>query len=192
MNSSNIDYDSVAELYDLYVTATYDFEFFLAEAAKAEGPALELTAGTGRLSLPLLEVRQRQALAAVHSALLPGGRFICTMHNPAVRRKTVDGALRLVGRFSAPEGSLVVSGFEQGGSPVVQRLQFFETFGPSGELLAKRMLPMEFAFIEKENFDAMARGAGFRVTALYGGYDRSPFDPVSSPVMIWVLEKDPA
>lgn len=250
MNASHIDYDSVAELYDLYVTASYDFGFFQAEAAKADGPVLELTAGTGRLSLPLLEAgvtltcvdvacgmlellarkararglafetlctdlcdlalppsfalailpfqafmeivgeeRQRRALAAVHSALLPGGRFICTVHNPAVRRKMVDGALRVVGRFPAPEGSLVVSGFEQGGFPVVQRLQFFEIFGPGGELLWKRMLAMEFAFVEKEVFDEMARDAGFRVAALYGDYDRSPFDPVSSPVMIWVLEK---
>ena len=193
MKASNIDYDSVAELYDLYVTASYDFDFFLAEAAKANGPVLELTAGTGRLSLPLLEAgvaltcvdvccgmleilarkararglafeaictdlcdlalpptfalailpfqsfmeivgeeRQRRALTAVHAALSPGGRFICTMHNPAIRRKTVDGTLRLVGRFPAPEGSLVVSGFEQGGFPVVSRLQFFETYAGLG------------------------------------------------------------
>jgi hypothetical protein len=66
MNSSNIDYDSVAELYDLYVTATYDFEFFLAEAAKAEGPVLELTAGTGHGAL------RRLRPIAVRPGLEPG------------------------------------------------------------------------------------------------------------------------
>ena len=55
MSNPQIDYDSVAELYDLHVTADYDIPFFLSEAAKAAGPVLELTAVTGRISLPLLE-----------------------------------------------------------------------------------------------------------------------------------------
>ena len=38
----------------------------------------------------------------------------------------------------------------------------------------------------------MAQSVGFRVPQLYGNYDRAPFDPVQSPVMIWVLEKPDA
>ncbi len=132
--------------------ADSDIPFFLAETTRVAGPVLELTAGTGRLSLPLIqagvrltcvdacqgmldvlsrklqahgrqadlwcadigqlhlettfplaillfpafmeivgEERQRQALAAVFTCLAPGGRFICTLHNPAVRRRQVDG-----------------------------------------------------------------------------------------------------
>jgi hypothetical protein len=52
MSNPQIDYDSVAEIYDLYVTADYDIPFFLSETAKVEGPVLELTAGTGRLTSP--------------------------------------------------------------------------------------------------------------------------------------------
>lgn len=52
MSNLQIDYDSIAEIYDLYVTADYDITFFLQETANVEGPVLELTAGTGRLSLP--------------------------------------------------------------------------------------------------------------------------------------------
>lgn len=250
MNSTRIDYDSVAEFYDLYVTADYDIQFFLQEAANTAGRVLELTAGTGRLSLPLIqagaqltcvdgsqgmldvlarkledrgftadlrcadvcelelqptfhlallpfqsfmeivgESRQRQALSAVRACLVPGGRFICTMHNPSVRRLQVDGALRIVGRFPTPGGSLVVSGFETGGHPVVNRLQFFEFFGSDGNLRSKKALPMEFEFIERDNFESMARDAGFRVLDLLGNYDRSPFDATRSPVMIWVLQK---
>ena len=37
-----IDYDSVAELYDAYVSANYDVAFFTAELANVSGPALEL------------------------------------------------------------------------------------------------------------------------------------------------------
>jgi hypothetical protein len=54
MSDLQIDYDSIAEIYDLYVTADYDVPFFLSEAAKAGGLVLELTAGTGRLQLPLV------------------------------------------------------------------------------------------------------------------------------------------
>lgn len=55
MNHLQIDYDSIAEIFDLYVTTDYDIPFFLSEAANAGGPVLELTAGTGRLSLPLVQ-----------------------------------------------------------------------------------------------------------------------------------------
>jgi hypothetical protein len=38
------------------------------------------------------------------AALLPGVALFCTMHNPVVRRKLVDGALRVVGRFPGRKG----------------------------------------------------------------------------------------
>lgn len=250
MTAPHIDYDSIAEIYDLYVTADYDVPFFLSEVGKTNGPVLELMAGTGRLSLPLIEAGaaltcidnsqgmldllsrkleqrglhaevhcmdacrldlpphfelailpfqafmeivgeedQQAALYAVFGALAPGGRFICTLHNPTVRRTQVDGLLRVVGRFPAGESSLVVSGFEMGGKPVVTRLQFFELFGADGRLQWKRLLPMEFSLIEKDTFERMALSAGFRVADLYGSYDRAPFDPARSPVMVWMLEK---
>ena len=250
MTQPKIDYDSVAEIYDIYVTAQYDIQFFQAEAAKVNGAVLELMAGTGRLSLPLIETgvkltcvdvshnmlevlerklvdqnlqailhcqdvceltldpvydlavmpfqsfmelvgqsRQETALQAIFDSLTPGGQFICTLHNPVVRRTIVDGRLRVVGRFQAEEGTLIVSGFEQGGKPVVKRLQFFEFFGNDGYLQTKRLLPMEFEFIEKAQFEAMAQGVGFKVIDLYGDYERSPFNEAHSPVMIWILEK---
>lgn len=250
MNDLRIDYDRVAENYDLYVTADYDFSFFLTEIAQTTGPVLELMAGTGRLSLQLAragarltcvdasrgmldvlsrklqqhglhadvlcadicqlrvqtpfqlallpfqsfmeilgEDRQRQALAAIHGCLAPGGRFVCTMHNPAVRRAQVDGTLRLVGSFPTPDGLLIVSGFERGGDPVVERLQLFEFFDHDGSLRAKQVQPMKFALIDKEAFEIMATDAGFRVLELFGTYGRTPFDAALSPAMIWVLQK---
>lgn len=250
IETMRIDYDSVAEFYDLYVTADHDIPFFLQEATEAGGPVLELTAGTGRLSLPLVragveltcvdqsrgmldvlarklderglhaqircadvcelalgpsfrlallpfqsfmeivgEARQRKALSAVFACLAPGGRFVCTLHNPALRRSRVDGVLRVVGRFPTQDGALVVSGFEQGGHPVVERLQFFEFFDRDGRLQAKHLLPMTFSFVDRDEFESMAHEAGFDVVALHGDYDRSAFDPERSPVMIWVLQK---
>ena len=84
----------------------------------------------------------------------------------------------------------MVSGFEQGGNPVVSRHQFFEFFDADGRLREKRLLQMKFAFIEKDEFERMAQDASFRVVQLYGSYDRAPFDPAQSSVMIWGLEKN--
>ena len=50
-----IDYDRVADVYDLYVTTDLDVGFYVEEATKANGKVLELMCGTGRVSLPLLE-----------------------------------------------------------------------------------------------------------------------------------------
>ncbi len=47
-------YDRIADLYDLYVTTDYDIAFWRRECASA-GDVLEITAGTGRVTLPLLE-----------------------------------------------------------------------------------------------------------------------------------------
>jgi SAM-dependent methyltransferase len=246
-----IDYDSIAEIYDLYATVDYDIPFFVSEVRKVGGTVLELMAGTGRVSISLLEagakltcvdssqgmldvmarkltrmglhaeircmdVRrlelsenfelailpfqafmelvsdddQRAALHAVFSCLVPGGRFICTLHNPTVRRANVDGVPRAVGAFPTHGGTLVVSGFEQGGHPIVTRHQFFELYGADGRLAWKRLLRMEFSLIERDAFEAMARSVGFRVAQLYGNYDRTPFEPGTSPFMIWVLEKE--
>jgi hypothetical protein len=112
------------------------------------------------------------------------------MHNPAVRRAHVDSTLRAIGRFPYEGGTLVVSGFEQGGRPIVSRSQFFEFFGADGKLVWTRMLPMEFEMIERDAFERMAVDAGFRVADLYGNYERAAFDAATSAVMIWMLEKD--
>jgi SAM-dependent methyltransferase len=50
-----IRFDDVADLYDAYVKVDFDIDFFMNEARSIGGRALELTCGTGRVSLPLLQ-----------------------------------------------------------------------------------------------------------------------------------------
>src|SRR3712207_670734 len=50
-----IDYDLVADVYDIYVTPDFDVGFYVAEAGRAGGRVLELMSGTGRVSIPLAE-----------------------------------------------------------------------------------------------------------------------------------------
>jgi SAM-dependent methyltransferase len=207
----------VADLYDDYVTATADIPFFLEEAGKVSGPVLELMAGTGRISLPLAESGvdltcvdlsgpmlarlldklaakglhatvcemdvarldlpersfplillpfqsfaelldpedQRSALERITAHLADGGRFICTLHNPGVRRRAG---------------------------------QIYEVYDGDGRMEEKRWLDVRFRLVELSEFQSMAEAAGFRVAALYGDYDRTPYDEEQSPFMIWVLE----
>lgn len=247
-----IDYDRVADVYDLYVTPDFDVRFLVEEAAGARGPVLELMSGTGRVSVPLVEAgvdltcvdvsepmlarlreklaarglsarvvrsdvryldpagvydlamvpfhsfselvepRDRElALAAIHGCLREGGRLILPLQNPSVRARSADGVLRLNGTFPTEGGRLVISGYEtlETGSGVVDRLQFYEFFDASGELRTKRLLPMRFALLGEEEVRNLATSAGFRPVALYGDYERSGFDPRSSPFAIWVLQK---
>jgi SAM-dependent methyltransferase len=50
-----MDYERVAAIYDAYTQKDFDFAFFMDEVKRRPGRALELMAGTGRLSLPLIE-----------------------------------------------------------------------------------------------------------------------------------------
>lgn len=131
-------------------------------------------------------------MKAVFGCLREGGRLLCPLHNPAIRARSTDGALRLNGSFPTAEGGLlVVSGFEtlDESSGVVDRLQFYEFFDASNELRAKRALPMRFALIDRISFTEVAEAAGFVPVALYGDYGRGEYLEESSPFMVWILEK---
>jgi SAM-dependent methyltransferase len=47
---------------------------------------------------------------------------------------------------------------------------------------------MRVRWIYRPEFELLARYAGFRVAALYGGFDRDPYD--GKDEMVWVLEKE--
>lgn len=54
MNKS-INFDQVADLYDVYVPVNFDVAFWKEEARSCDGEILELMCGTGRIGLPLIE-----------------------------------------------------------------------------------------------------------------------------------------
>lgn len=53
--NKNIDFGTVADLYDVYVQWDTDVSFFRERCANVTGKVLELMCGTGRLSIPLLQ-----------------------------------------------------------------------------------------------------------------------------------------
>ncbi len=58
---------------------------------------------------------QRQALKGIWNCLRETGRFICTLHNPSIRLKSVNGQLILRGKHSLPDeqGTLLLWSVEE-------------------------------------------------------------------------------
>ena len=134
---------------------------------------------------------QLEALKRIHSHLAEKGRFICTLHNPAIRLKSVDGLLHLWKKSPMPEGrQLLFWGLENSeeSSNIVRIQQFYEEYGADGVLQSKRHLEVRFCPLRKDEFKALALTAGFKISAVYGDYAYSPFEEETSPFMIWVLE----
>jgi SAM-dependent methyltransferase len=249
-------YDTIADLYDIFVPVTYDIPFFVNETRKSSGEVLELMSGTGRVSIPLIQagVRltcvdlsaalnavltdkleqmglkadiyqmdiceleipkkfdliiipfhsfahilmpddQRKALARIHQHLLPGGTFICTLGNPVLRQKPVDGQLRLSRQYPLPDGQgtllfWVTEKFSPDDPHIVEAMEFFETYDTRGMLQSKRLFDLHFRLSGKGEFEDLAHAAGFKVKAFYGDYSYAEFKEESSPFMIWILESE--
>jgi SAM-dependent methyltransferase len=248
-----MDYSKVAELYDVYVQTELDVPFFLQEAQGCH-KVLELTSGTGRLSLPLLQagvpltcldnspdmlailhqklqkqgvsaplyemdlsnfsipekfdliiipfnafaeitqpVLQQKALTTIHSHLTDTGRLICTLHNPTIRLKNVDGQIHGRGIYALPDKAapLFLSTFEnyEPSSQLVKGAQFYELYTPEGVMQSKRFVNLQFFVHTPETFETLACSQSYQVKALYGDYARSEFSSEKSPFMIWVLHR---
>jgi SAM-dependent methyltransferase len=250
----SIDWDAVAEEYDLYVTAEHDLRFFRDLARESVGPVLELMCGTGRVSIPLqrdgvpltcvdysagllrqLEMKltqwglrtdvhcqdvreldlgrsfdlifiafnafaeltaepdQRRSLRRIRAHLSPEGRFVCTLHNPVVRRRALDGVRREIGVLPVPgtdEALRFSSRFVY--DPVTQLAsgsQWYERLDRTGRLISERCLDIVFYLFERDEFTSLVESEGFSCLHLFGDFDRSNFKP-ESPFMIWVLTSD--
>jgi SAM-dependent methyltransferase len=136
---------------------------------------------------------QLKALHRIYLHLQPGGTFICTLHNPAVRKKSVDGQLHLWGNYPLinRNGTLlfwVTQDFDDSGH-FVNGIEFFEEYNASGILISKRLVEFSFSLISKEEFEEMAQSAGFKIKKLYGNYYLEEYNKENSPYLIWLLQK---
>lgn len=244
-----VDYEQLASFYDVLVTAGDDVSFFVDLSRQAEGPVIELMAGSGRVSVPvaaagvdltcvdsspaMLEILRRKLMArglraklvqqdvarlelrpcfllaflAFHAFeeltedaerqglmrgafrhLLPGGRFVCTLHDPQVRLRDVGPGRDRTWPLAAPEDGrelrLCLSTWFDEGRSLVHGRQRIED--PStGETLLD--LPLRFRLTGSDEFRALAEACGFAVEALHGTYDGEPYAPGRSSSMVWVL-----
>ncbi len=90
MVKKSIDFDSIADLYDAYVSVDFDIPFFLRETENCDGEILELMSGTGRVSIPLLEAGRRLLCVDYSSKMLD--KLLCktSIKNIAVETVAMD------------------------------------------------------------------------------------------------------
>jgi hypothetical protein len=135
---------------------------------------------------------QRQTLARIRDHLAEEGRFACTLHNPAVRLRDVDGRLHPRGEHPLPDGGVLflskAERFDQA-SHLVTGTQFYQVYDAQGVMQSDLSLDVQLYLHDQPGFEALFRSAGFASDALYGDYARSAYDPRQSPFMIWILTK---
>ena len=247
-----VNYEKLARLYDGLVNTDDDIAFFVKLSKKANGKVLELMAGTGRISVPLIKAGvqltcvdnsiemlsllkdklKRKGLVAeivfqdvtalslestfslafiafnsfeeiidgqlrvaalkrIHKHLLPGGRLVCTLHDPSFRLRSVGPDHEMRRLFKEPETRrnilmrLTTSYVKETG--LVRGIERFED-PTTGEVLLE--LPIRFCLIEADQFKKLAEQSGFIVEALYGDYGYGPYIPGESRSMIWSLRRD--
>jgi len=138
------------------------------------------------------ESRHARALARIREHLADGGHFVCTLQNPIVRTRAMDGAVKELGRFPTGAGqTLVVSTcFKYDDhSQIAKGIQFYDVYDSQNTVVERKQLNVSFRLFHRSQFEKLAHTAGFKVVRLYGDYERSPFDEAKSPFMIWVLER---
>ena len=246
-------YGTVAALYDTYVQANFDVEFFCNRVRCCTGPVVELMAGTGRLSHKLFDYNprltcldlsremlhvlagkfaerestptlvcadvrslplhggyelaiipfnsfaeltsaedQRQSLLELNRVVVAGGQVICTLHNPEVRRRSLDGEERLLGRYPLTQDrelELLVTGTVDGDTGLARSLQRVRIWNEEEELVEEHLQELRFALITDEAFADLAAHTGFEVVELLGDYDGAAYARETSPFMIWTIEK---
>ena len=135
---------------------------------------------------------QRQALKGIWNCLTETGRFICTLHNPSIRLKLVNGQLMLRGKYSLPnEETLFLWSVEECDrqNSLVKGTQFWEVYARNGVMQRKSFLDIQFYLHQQSEFKKLAESQGFYPVNLYGDYAYSEFQESTSPFMIWVLGK---
>ncbi|MEC4805524.1 MAG: class I SAM-dependent methyltransferase [Jaaginema sp. PMC 1079.18] len=134
------------------------------------------------------EAAQVQLLQTVARSLRPGGLFICTLHNPVVRRQNLQQGRQHYGTFARQDApgfvDLAVELDAIAPDGTVQGWQLLTELDEAKNAIAHYRLPLQFRLIEPLLFETLLAGANFSLEARFGNYDYSPFVPENSPYLI--------
>jgi SAM-dependent methyltransferase len=123
----------------------------------------------------------REALAAVRSALAPGGRFAFETRNPLVREWeewVPEHAQEITGA-----GDAVVRMAHEVELPVRGDLVSFTTTYSSPVWERSQVSRSTLRFLDAESLSEFLAGAGLAIEEQYGDWDRSPLGPASPEII---------
>lgn len=134
---------------------------------------------------------RERVLANVWDVLEPGGAFICTLHNPAVRKQTLDDAERELGAFTLESGErlVVTARGSLDDDAVATSTQRYELRRPDGTVIEEKWQTVRFALVERDEIESVAADRGFERVSLHGDYDSHGFDAATSPFLIWTFRR---
>ncbi len=134
--------------------------------------------------------RRAAALRELRRVLAPSGRAIVTVHNPARRRRTLDGSVHRLGPFDAGQTRLEV--LVRGRllrSDLAESEQTYRVLDAADRVLEERRASLRFVLTDAVSLAGMAEVAGLEVAALFGDFDESPYAPAKSPFIVAVLRR---
>lgn len=138
----------------------------------------------------VLREDRKKVLRSVNGLLRENGELIITLHNPAVRRKSIDRRVTHVDTFRAEDKTVAFSVASIEDSDAVVHLnQFYEVYDGNGCMVEKKMITLDFALIGRDAIEQELLCEGFEIKELYGNYDKSEHDDAGSPYLIIVAVK---
>ena len=160
-----------------------DVEWVLGDLSSVAWDAeFDLVVMTGHAFQVLIEDDEmRDALASIHAALRPGGRFAFETRNPSARAwETWESEVR--GAFDGPDGERVRMS-RKITTPFNGRVVSFSHTFQSPAWDQSRVSHSTLRFIGKADLDAELARAGLMPEAQYGNWDKSPLTETSPEII---------
>ena len=224
-------YEGFAPVYDAWASdMTDDIDFYVELARDADGPVIELAAGTGRISIPIVERTGKRVIGIdLSPAMLEHARehaveagvelelhemdmrdldyveasdlVICPyralLHLPtwADRRRVFER----VARALVPGGRFAWNAFvfdhhfavDADGKWEDEPLRHLTKYAPGDnrvDISLEDGPTLSLWWVARSEWDGLLDVSGFETEALYGWFDRRPFDD-SSREFVWVARK---
>lgn len=135
--------------------------------------------------------KQKTALRKIHKHLITNGKFICTFHNPNIKIKLANGEWKILGKFNQDDNSILIYNLNEFSSQknIVTGFQRYEIYNKHNKLIDKRLLPIKYKIIDKDEFEETVKEIGFKIIKIYGDYNYSSYNEKNSNYIIYVMEK---
>lgn len=149
-----------------------------------------------RVFQSMLEVTdQLAALAAIRSALAPRGRLVFNVFDPRIDLLAGDShdplPVQDSGRDYRDDRGLVRERFTVRYDLPAQLLDvtfIYERLDDAGAVVAREFEPLRLRYFHRFEIEHLLHRAGYVVEALYGGWERKPFDR-NGQEMVWTARR---
>ncbi len=136
---------------------------------------------------------QKRCLAAIAARLAEGGRLIIDIFNPNLRLLAGDlTRLAYTSEFTHAETGRRVLVWESRRydhlHQLVHNYFLFQEMDEDGLVVRQQIRPLTVRYLFRYEAQHLFEGCGYEVEALYGWFDRRPFDEKSEE-MVWVLRR---